>query len=337
MSDFATTVARWQKKHGRHGLPWQQDSDPYKVWLSEIMLQQTQVAAVIPYYENFLRRFPTLAALARARTDSVLAAWSGLGYYARARHLHAAAKHMQRHGIPSSVDGWLALPGVGKSTAAAVAVFAHNQRHAILDGNVKRILARAHLLAQPINSPAAEKELWQLANALLPDKRHIRPYTQGMMDIGATLCKRQKPLCAACPLAAAHCRAHAKGLTAEYPRRRAKKEKPEKTAHFILIHCEGKVLLQRQPPRGIWGGLWSLPPFGGGAAHWRRALGCRLRAAGALSFTHEFTHYRLRAAVSAYRASATPAIAAPLRWHGAFKRIGMPAPVRKLLENMPLD
>ena len=330
MFDFSTAVVRWQKKHGRHTLPWQQNADPYKIWLSEIMLQQTQVAAVIPYYKNFICRFPTLAMLARARESSVLAAWSGLGYYARARHLHAAAKIMHKNGIPTDAAGWQALPGIGKSTAAAVAVFSHNQRCAILDGNVKRLLARTHLLPQPTNTSAGEAALWRIAEHMLPTRRYIRPYTQGLMDLGATVCRRQKPLCSRCPLTA-HCLAHQQGLTAQYPRRQAKKEKPKKAVHFILIRTNDKVLLQQQPAKGIWGGLWSLPLFDNGEKYWQDTLSTRLCTGEKLSFTHEFTHYRLQASVSSYHCPTAPSVAMPLRWHGRWKNIALPTPIRKLL------
>ena len=291
------------------------------------MLQQTQVAAVIPYYEAFLRRFPNLAALARARQSSVLAQWSGLGYYARARNLHAAAKIMHAQGIPVDFAAWQELPGVGRSTAAAVAVFAHGERCAILDGNVKRVLARTHLCAAPINAPAGEAALWELATALLPPKRVIRPYTQGLMDIGATLCKRQHPQCTACPLAA-RCLAHQQGKTADYPRKVARGKKPEKTAHFALVCCNNKVLLQRQPPRGIWGGLWSLPPVDG---DWEQCFACGLEETKEIKFQHEFTHYRLHAKVTVYRADDAAAVTMPLRWHRNWQKTGMPAPIRKVV------
>lgn len=331
MSAFATAIVRWQKKHGRHDLPWQRDRDPYKIWLSEIMLQQTQVTTVIPYYQKFLQRFPTLAALAQARQDSVLTAWSGLGYYARARNLHAAARHMHKYGLPADAAGWHALPGIGKSTAAAIAVFAFNQRQAILDGNVKRVLARTHLFDQPLNTAAAHKALWPLAESLLPPKRNIRPYTQGLMDIGATRCLLRKPQCERCPLTA-HCLAYQQGLSAHYPVRGESKPKPQKTARLLLIRHGAAVLLQRQPP-GIWEGLWSLPPRQYSKAYWQNRLGCALKKAPAVEFKHEFTHYRLAAHVTVYECQTPPAIAPalPLRWQRRLRNIALPAPVRQLL------
>ena len=333
--DFTNAVVHWQKKYGRHDLPWQQDSDPYKIWLAEIMLQQTQVATVIPYYQRFLRRFPTLAVLARARQSSVLTVWSGLGYYARARNLHRAAQHIHKYGIPTDAAGWQQLPGVGRSTAAAVAVFAYNQRNAILDGNVKRVLARTHLFSQPLNSAAAMASLWQLAETLLPPQKNIRPYTQGLMDIGATRCHRSKPLCSACPLAGC-CLAYQQNLTADYPRRTAKKIKPEKPVHFALVHGGGKILLQQQPASGIWGGLWSLPQLS--ASGWRQHSRSR-QPYHTLTFRHEFTHYRLLATVSLYpRRTArgkTAAAQPPLAWHSNLKIIALPAPLRRLLSAIP--
>ena len=340
---FATAVVRWQKKYGRHNLPWQQDNDAYKVWLSEIMLQQTQVTAVIPYYLNFLRRFPTLAVLARAHESSVLAAWSGLGYYARARNLHAAAKQMLRDGIPQDAAGWQALPGIGKSTAAAVAVFVNNERCAILDGNVKRVLARTHLCDELINTAAGEETLWQIANAQLPAKRakqDIRAYTQGLMDLGANCCRPKQPLCAQCPLTA-HCLAYQSDVVADYPKRRQAAAKKEKTAHFVLIRAQSNdnketLLLQKQASKGIWGGLWSLPLYANGKDHWQQLVGAPLTAEGKSSFTHTFTHFRLTATVSHYRCtvSSVPlvALAPPLRWCNKSLSLALPAPIKTLLQ-----
>lgn len=327
MPDFAMAVVKWQKRHGRHDLPWQHTRDPYKIWLSEIMLQQTQVAAVIPYYEAFVRRFPSVAVLARAQRHSVLAQWSGLGYYARTRNLHAAAKIMHTHGFPADAAGWEALPGVGRSTASAIAVFAGGQRCAILDGNVKRVLARTHRLPHPINSRAGEEALWQLAATLLPPPRHIRPYTQGLMDLGATVCRRKVPLCESCPLAT-QCAAHQHNETAHYPQRQARADKPHKRAHFALVCSGEQVLLQQQPPRGIWGGLWSLPAADG---DWRQHFRRAPAATGELAFRHTFTHYHLHARVTLYRARTAVAVTPPLRWHRHWQKAALPAPIKTVL------
>ena len=200
--DFAVALTAWQKRHGRHDLPWQDSRDPYTVWLSEIMLQQTQVAAVIPYYQRFLARFPTLQALAAAPLDDVLALWSGLGYYSRARNLHRAAQAvMTQHGgnFPATLDAIMELPGIGRSTAAAILVFAFGKRSAILDGNVKRVLARVRGIAGYPGETAVAAQLWREAGALLP-KTGLQPYTQGLMDLGATLCVRRNPRCTECPV-----------------------------------------------------------------------------------------------------------------------------------------
>ena len=313
------------------------------------MLQQTQVTAVIPYYQKFLRRFPTVTALARARQDSVLAMWSGLGYYARARNLHKAAKIIHADGFPATVEDWCALPGVGKSTAAAVVVFSQGSRHAILDGNVKRVLAR--VLALPLSpGAAADAVLWDSAAALLPPKRNIRPYTQGLMDLGATVCLRRTPHCDSCPLSS-FCRAHRRGETHRYPLKKPKKNKPVKRVNMLLVVCDGRVLLQHRPASGIWGGLWSLPESDvtttevsdtGGAVfrrQWSAALGRRLRAGvqPTLSFEHEFTHYHLCATVLLCVVALPPPSLPPnCRWVGRreWEKKGLPAPVRVVLEKI---
>lgn len=266
---------RWQRAHGRHGLPWQGTRDPYRIWLSEVMLQQTQVAAVIPYYERFLRRFPDVGALAAASEDEVLRLWSGLGYYARGRNLHAAAKAIVAQGFPETPEAIEALPGVGRSTAAAIAAFAFGARAAILDGNVKRVLSRQFGIS-------SEAELWAKAEALLPEKG-IETYTQSLMDLGATVCARRNPRCEACPVRAT-CVARKQDRIAELPPPRARKILPLRRATWYLFVRGGEVLLERRPGRGLWGGLWTFPE-----RRLFRSAGTRRLPA----LEHGFTHFRL--------------------------------------------
>jgi len=270
---FAQQVIGWQRKHGRRRLPWQGTRDPYRLWLSEVMLQQTQVSAVIPYYQRFLAKYPTVEALAAASEEEVLQLWSGLGYYARGRNLHKAANEISRHGFPRTAEKIAELPGVGRSTAAAIAAFAYGERAAILDGNVKRVLARRYGVAEPG---------WELADRLLP-RSGIEAYTQGLMDLGATVCKRV-PDCATCPVKA-DCVARKTGRIAELPAPRAKKALPWRQASWFVFFQDGKVLLERRPSSGIWGGLWCFPE--------RRPPGCRLKAKLPV-IEHGFTHFKLR-------------------------------------------
>ena len=260
MNDFATRVLAWFDKHGRKDLPWQRDVTPYRVWVSEIMLQQTQVATVIPYFNRFVERFPDVPALAAARLDDVLAHWSGLGYYARARNLHKAAQVV--HGkfggtFPSSHDAVMTLPGIGRSTAGAILSLAFAQRHAILDGNVKRVLARhAAIAGWPGNGRVAD-ELWRVADQRTPPQQ-VAEYTQAMMDLGATLCTRSKPSCGRCPVAD-DCSALLMNKVGDYPGRKPRATKPLRTTTMILASANGEVYLERRPETGIWGGLWSFP------------------------------------------------------------------------------
>lgn len=262
--DFSTAVITWQKQHGRHGLPWQQSREAYRVWLSEIMLQQTQVSAVIPYYQKFLQSFPTVFDLAAAPAEAVMAHWSGLGYYTRARNLHQCAKRvveLYQGQFPSDPALLEQLPGIGRSTAAAIAAFSYGTVAAILDGNVKRVFARVFGIDGYPGSKPVEDLMWQRANALLPEQG-IEAYTQGLMDLGATICTRGKPDCLLCPLQQ-RCVARAQGRTAELPVRKPKaKQKHKQTTMLILLH-QHQVLLERRPDQGIWGGLLSLPELDG--------------------------------------------------------------------------
>lgn len=260
---FAQRVIRWQQLHGRHDLPWQ-TPDAYRVWLSEIMLQQTQVATVRPYFLRFVERYPTVQALAAANEDEVLALWSGLGYYARGRNLLRAAREVvTRHGgefPPRAVD-LASLPGVGRSTAGAVAALAFDEREAILDGNVKRVLTRHAGVRLDPASAAFSQRLWTVAEERLPEApqaNDMRAYTQGMMDLGATVCVRTKPHCLLCPVSQ-DCVALRDGATAELPLKRQRKSVPQRTVAHWLIWRDGRLLLQRRPPAGVWGGLWALP------------------------------------------------------------------------------
>ena len=263
--DFAGAVVAWQRQHGRQTLPWQQlggTRDAYRVWLAEIMLQQTQVAAVVPFYRRFVDRFPDVRALAAASLDDVMQHWSGLGYYSRARNLHATARRVvdAYEGVfPDTVDALEALPGIGRSTAGAIAAFAYGRKAPILDGNVKRVLMRVHAIDGTAGDAAVLRRLWTIADAALPD-RDIERYTQGMMDIGATLCTPRRPACLLCPLER-RCLAHRAGREEAYPRRARRKPLPERRSTLLLVTRNDEVLLERRPATGVWGGLWSLPEW----------------------------------------------------------------------------
>ena len=274
MSKFASGLIAWQRCHGRKGLPWQGTRDPYRVWLSEVMLQQTQVATVIPYYERFIAAYPTAAALAAASEDDVLALWAGLGYYARGRNLHAAARLIANQGFPRNAEAIAELPGVGRSTAAAIAAFAFGERAAILDGNVKRVLARCFAVED-------EKRLWPLAESLLP-RKHMEVYTQALMDLGATVCTRTRPRCERCPVRNA-CAARKQGRISELPVPRVRKALPHKEVTWLVLRHGSEVLMEKRPAAGIWGGLWCFPEAG------KEAKGTLLEP-----LEHGFTHFRLR-------------------------------------------
>ncbi len=261
--DFAARVLTWFDLHGRHDLPWQDTRDPYRIWISEIMLQQTRVATVIPYYQRFMNRFPEVAALAQAPLDEVLALWSGLGYYARARNLHQAAQQVMRElggRFPDDYASLSSLPGIGRSTAGAIAALAGGDRHPILDGNVKRVLSRYFALSVSPACAEGQRQLWKWAEMLTPSVR-VADYTQAMMDLGATVCTRSRPACQACPLAL-DCQAFALGRPQDFPRSSPRRIRPARTCYMVLAQRDdGAVLLLRRPPHGIWGGLWSLPEF----------------------------------------------------------------------------
>lgn len=344
-STFAARLLDWHARHGRHDLPWQHPRTPYRVWLSEVMLQQTQVGTVISYFKRFVDALPSLPALAAAPLDQVLGLWSGLGYYSRARNLHRTAQRcVEDHAgeLPMTLEALTALPGIGRSTAGAILAQAHGLRFPILDGNVRRVLARHHGIAEWPGLPAVEKQLWRLAESHLPEDR-LADYTQAQMDLGATVCTRGKPACLLCPLRES-CAAHAQGLTGLIPATRPRKETPVRgTRMLLLVDAHGRVLLERRPQTGVWAELWSLPECAedADAEHAACTLPARLEGQGeALSrFRHTFSHYHLDVQPLRWRARAIEGIAegsdsAPQRaWFSAddLVSLGLPAPVRTLL------
>lgn len=348
---FADALIDWQKQHGRHQLPWQGTRDAYRIWLSEIMLQQTQVATVIPYYARFLDSFPDVAALAAAPTETVMAHWSGLGYYTRARNLHRCAQQVvSNHAgrFPSDPETLASLPGIGKSTAAAIAAFAYGARAAILDGNVKRVFCRVFGVEGFPGQAAVEKHLWQRAEAMLPE-REIEAYTQGLMDLGATLCTRTRPACDRCPIQS-RCIAHASGRTSELPARKPKKAIPEKSTVMLVVVHEGEILMEQRPPEGIWGGLLSLPELNrlsseNSAVDLDEQLALALSSFGDIdeimmlsSFVHGFTHYRLSVMPVHVRLRRRHMMAArsDYQWRALaqISEAALPSPVRKLLATL---
>ena len=336
---FSERLIAWQKRYGRHGLPWQKSRDAYRVWLSEIMLQQTQVNTVIPYYERFLERFPTIRDLAEAPLEPVLELWSGLGYYARARNLHRCAREVLSGfcGVfPEKPDEIASLPGIGKSTAAAIAVFSRGVHAAILDGNVKRVLARCFGIEGFPGAIKVEREMWTLAESLLPDKE-IESYTQGLMDLGATVCTRTKPVCGVCPLKAS-CVACREGLQHKFPAARPKKKLPEREADFLILSNGHRVLLERRPPLGIWGGLLGLPEGGvAEARNYAAQHGCRLLEIQALApLRHTFSHFRLNmhCLLCFVEIKGHPVAESGREWldYGNIDNAALPTPVRRLLK-----
>ncbi len=340
--DYADRLLDWFDVSGRHDLPWQHPRTPYRVWLSEIMLQQTQVRVVIPYFERFVAALPDLPALAAAPQDEVMALWSGLGYYARARNLHAAAKRcvtLHDGDLPRDLDALIALPGIGRSTAGAILSQAWGDPHPILDGNVKRVLARVFGIAGWPGTPAVEKQLWAIADGLLPARR-LADYTQAQMDFGATLCTRHDPACVLCPLQR-DCIALREGRTAELPTPKPGKPLPERMAVVLVLRdVRDRVLLQRRPPTGIWAALWSLPeaPDHETARAWFESHTTGDYDAGTTldEIHHGFTHYRLRMHPLVWRDIALRRGIGDnddLRWvaRDALPGLGIPAPVRTLL------
>ena len=342
-AQFAKSVLAWFDRHGRKHLPWQQQINAYRVWVSEIMLQQTQVTTVIPYFERFMTRFPTVDALASAPVDDVLHLWTGLGYYARARNLHQAAQQVMTEfngDFPDNADQLQSLRGVGRSTAGAIASIAFGRSAAILDGNVKRVLARYHGVDGWPGATQTLNTLWTLAEAATPRTRNA-DYTQAMMDLGATLCTRSKPACERCPLRDG-CNAHASGRVAELPGKKPRKTLPEKHVQLVMVrNPQGEILLQQRPPTGIWGGLWSFPELDldDSARQFTQQHYGKLSQIEKLeSWRHTFSHYHLHInPVLVQLQQLTPKVADRReRWirPDAPGNLGLAAPVSRLLEQL---
>lgn len=334
----------WYQEHGRKDLPWQIDSSPYHTWLSEIMLQQTQVKTVLPYYQSFKTRFPDIHSLAQASIDEVLHLWTGLGYYTRARNLHKCAQIVssQYQGqFPDTLEQLEALPGIGRSTAGAILSLSMDIPAPILDGNVKRVLCRFFCIEGWSGTSSVQKQLWQVAERLMPEKQ-VKAYNQSLMDLGATICKRSKPLCEACPLAP-QCEAYQSGQQALFPQAKPKKTLPQKHCHMLILqNKKGQVLLEQRPSQGLWGGLWSLPEFSDLKAlqkhcqqqQWKITEQSELEPV-----KHTFSHFQLFIHPVLCKVSQEPARIGEAKtlWYQAQKQqIGLAAPVKKLIERVQL-
>lgn len=338
---FQQRVLDWYDRHGRKTLPWQQSKTPYRVWISEIMLQQTQVSTVIPYFERFMARFPTVHDLAAADTDAVLHLWTGLGYYARARNLHKAARQLVTDfdgDFPDTVEAVADLPGIGRSTAGAILSLSRGVHAPILDGNVKRVLARFFALDGWTGQTANLKRLWQWSEALTPAER-VADFNQVMMDLGALVCVRSRPLCDACPLQA-ECKAYAQGRTAELPASKPKKDKPVRDAWMLILQApDGRVQLVKRPESGIWGGLHAFPQFDSrDAAEQQLALAdIDAEPEAWTSFRHTFSHYHLNIhPLFVPLNDLPPAVSDNALWYhpGLAEQVGLSAPVKTLLERL---
>ena len=345
MDSFARRLLAWFAEHGRHDLPWQRDATPYSIWVSEIMLQQTQVATVVPYFARFMRSFPAVTDLAAADQDDVLAHWSGLGYYARARNLHRAARRIvDEHGggLPRNISELMDLPGIGRSTAGAILALAHGQREPILDGNVKRVLARYHGIDGWPGTSAVLATLWERAEQHTPSSE-IAAYTQAIMDLGATLCTRRDPECTACPVRRG-CRAARDGRQAELPSARPRRDRPQRSVRVLLVRDDTqRVLLERRPSAGVWGGLFSLPelPEDQEAVSWCNThLNARVARQRTLaSIDHAFTHFDLTIEPTLLEIAGPPAAVMDrpdwLWYKPAMKpEFGLAAPIAALLDDV---
>ncbi|MDQ2778133.1 MAG: A/G-specific adenine glycosylase [Pseudomonadota bacterium] len=339
-ASVAGRVVRWQRTHGRHGLPWQGSRDPYRVWLSEVMLQQTQVRTVLPYYARFVERFPTVQDLAVAALDDVLALWSGLGYYSRARNLHRCAQQVvELHGgaFPASSTALAGLPGIGRSTAAAIAAFCFGERAAILDGNVKRVLTRFLAFEGDLSVAAEVQRLWQAAEALLP-QGDVDIYTQGLMDLGATVCLLRKPLCERCPLAA-DCVARTSGAPERFPVKTRRTRRGQRENALLWLQRSGHLLLVQRPVPGVWAGLWSLPEFASPQSLQTVVQGWPGEGEWLAPLHHALTHFDWQLHVLVWTLppqAPLPATVQALeasRWTEpeAALKLGLPSPLRKLL------
>ncbi|MBF6615900.1 MAG: A/G-specific adenine glycosylase [Candidimonas sp.] len=347
LADFASTIVQWQQEHGRHHLPWQGTRDPYRIWLSEIMLQQTQVATVIGYYERFLQRFPDIATLAAASQDEVMPYWAGLGYYARARNLHRCAQTLvvQWNGrFPQQAADIATLPGIGPSTAAAIAAFAHGERSPIMDGNVKRVFTRYFGIHGITSERATEKALWEQAHAALacaPASLDMIAYTQGLMDLGSQRCTRGRPACEACPLQTG-CYARRNACQHELPTPKKKKAIPERLCLMLVARHNDHILLERQPSPGIWGGLWSLPKYEDRLTLEAASLALGMSGVPAqkmAAFSHTFTHFKLHIEpwyTEVGSGGAVMEVGSGRSWTaiGELSETALPAPVRKILDGL---
>ena len=344
MTTFSDQIILWHRQHGRHDLPWQGTLDPYKIWVSEIMLQQTQVSTVIPYFERFMRHFPTVNSLAQAEIDDVLHLWTGLGYYARGRNLHKAAQQIMHEfdgQFPKNLEDIMSLAGIGRSTAGAILSFAFSLRHPILDGNVKRVLSRVFGIEGWYGQAAVANTLWEIADEHTPQK-DVGIYTQAIMDFGATLCKRSKPLCEQCPIQK-NCIAFQEQRTNELPTKKPKKKIPTKECQMVIIrNLQGHILLQQRPPAGIWGGLWCFPQYEMNddiPALINKEYGLDIGdLTTGTKVKHTFSHYHLNIHTLEARLKKNKPIVdqvadSNLLWfdndQGA--TIGLPAPIKKLL------
>jgi len=344
-TDFATRLLYWFDRHGRKDLPWQRDIDPYRVWVSEIMLQQTQVKTVIPYFQRFMDEFPTVQLLAAAPVDRVLHLWTGLGYYARARNLHRAAAVVceQYEGtFPGDVATLETLPGIGRSTAGAIVSIAFGHRAVILDGNVKRVLTRHRAVAGWPGVTAVHRQLWLLAEQYTPEKR-CPDYTQAIMDLGATLCTRSKPRCDECPVAG-DCLAYATGRQSEFPGKKPRREKPVRNTVMVMaVAANGEIYLEQRPGEGIWGGLWCFPELGDENQVATRCVDLWGDSPASIepqpAFRHTFSHYHLDITPVLVRLPGTPqGVMASDRqlWYNRANppRVGLAAPVARLLAHL---
>ena len=343
---FGGRLLTWFDRHGRKNLPWQIDPTPYRVWVSEIMLQQTQVTTVIPYYQRFMQRFPDVSTLAEADQDEVLHLWSSLGYYARGRNLHQAARIIcaQHEGkVPDDIDTLQSLPGIGRSSAGSILSLAGGQRHPILDGNVKRVLCRYHAVEGWPGKSVVNRQLWLLAEGHTPQSR-VAAYTQAIMDLGATVCVRNRPHCEHCPVEE-HCIARRESRQTELPTRKPRKHLPRRETTFLIVRDElGRVLLEKRPPSGIWGGLWGFPEceVGTDPAGWiQKHLGQTACSLNRLPTVHHgFTHYHLdiHPVVVSIGTTGGPieqvSESGETLWHDGSTELGLAAPVSELLSTL---
>ncbi|MFC3031072.1 A/G-specific adenine glycosylase [Pseudoalteromonas fenneropenaei] len=338
---FSDQVVDWYQEFGRKTLPWQLDKTPYKVWVSEVMLQQTQVVTVIPYFERFMASFPTVIDLANAHEDDVLHHWTGLGYYARARNLHKTAKIIRDdyNGIfPTTLEQVMALPGIGRSTAGAVLSLALGQHHPILDGNVKRVLARFFLVEGWYGVKKVERRLWALSDAVTP-KGQVGAFNQAMMDLGASHCSRSKPNCQLCPLQS-QCAAHLQNLTARFPNPKPKKDKPKKAAFHLILRADNQLLMEKRPSSGIWGGLFGFFEFTSHNAleTFLAQQGIKAKLEELPAFTHIFTHFELTITPIVAQLSEVPDVVheQQLLWFDLHQppAVGLATPTKKLVKLM---